>query len=252
MVEGGAVPIDMNLTVKTARFSLFTYPNTNTQTTAALLDLVNDDGHEFNQAYSVSDPGKFIPSEDGKTLVAVGDAQELVKSSNFFLLMNAFVNAGFPENRLGDDISVIEGYYGYWIGIPEPSRPGLNRQPAAGARPKVYSVPSKTLRLPWEKKPAGGKAPAVRSTVPAAVAKAEASQSATSEDVDPVALSLKFVRDTVKEGTMTRQVLAGRVFKDLAKDPNKNAIAGAIFKLTAEDYITAGYTLDGENVTRIA
>lgn len=249
MVEGGAVPVDQNLTVKQARFALYDYNGKAPQTCAALLALVNDDGQEFIQAYSVADPSRFIPSEDGKTLIARGEAQDLNKSSNFFILMTEFVNAGFPENRLGEDISVLDGYYGFWTGKPEPKRAGLNRPaPADGsvAREKVLSVPSKTLHLPWEKKLAG-KAPATKSTVPASVAKAQAA------DVDTVALAIDFVKKTIKDGeTMTRQALASRVFKDLAKDPNKNDVAGAIFKLTPEDYITAGYTLDGDNVTRIA
>ncbi len=253
MVEGGAVPVDQNLTVKSARFNLFDYQGKAPQTTAACLVLVNDEGQEFSQQYSVADPARFIPSEDGKTLVAVGEAQDLNKSSNFFILMNAFVNAAFPENRLGEDISVLDGYYGFWIGMPEPKRTGLNRPLAEGsvAREKVISVPSKTLRLPWEKKPAG-KAPATKSTVPAAVVKAQAAQVAPSGDVDATALALDFVGKTITEGSMTRQALAGRVFKDLAKDPNKNIVAGAIFKLTPEDYITGGFTLDGDNVTKIA
>ena len=151
MVEGGAIPVNQNLTLKEARFNLFDYQGKAPVTTACRLVLVSDSDEEYEQQYSVGNPDRFQPSEDGKTLVAVGEAVALNKSCNFAVLMDALVNAGFPENKLGADISALDGLYAYWIGVPEPSRAGIARtaeQEARGAR--VVLVPSQLHTLPGE------------------------------------------------------------------------------------------------------
>ena len=121
MVEGGAVPVDRNLTWEKCRFALFNYTKKDgtvvATTTAAEIHYKDDDGQESVQNYSVGDPERFIPSKDGKTIVAVGAAQALSKSSNFYLLMNNLISAGFPENRLDADISTLDGLYTFNIGF---------------------------------------------------------------------------------------------------------------------------------------
>lgn len=250
-VEGGAVPVDRNLTWKECRFNLFDYTRKDgtvvATTTAARITYQDDDGQEFVQQYSAGDPDRFIPSQDGKTLVPVGTAQVLSKSSNFFILMNALINAGFPENRLGEDISVLDGLYTYNIGLPEPKRAGLVRQAVEGARERVLSVPSQILRLPWEKKgkvaPARGKAAAV----PAADAGGEGE---TGDEITKKALD--FVSKHLgPSGVVTRQQLAVSIFKDLAKDPDKDAVATLIFKPEFAGALLAnGYKVDGEKISK--
>ncbi len=245
-VEGGAVPVDRNLTWKEVRFNLFDYTKKDgtvvATTTAARVNYVDDDGAEFEQQYSVSDPGRFIPSVDGKTLVAIGTATALSKSSNFSILMNALVNAGFPENKLVGDVSVLDGLQTYNIGFAEPKRTGLARVAAEGeaVRERVLSIPSQILKLPWEK----GKGKATASTKK--VAEAEEG------DEDVTEAAMKFVGSVISAGeTLTRQQLAVRLFKDLAKDPNKDAIASLIFKPEFQAALLAnGYTMSGEEITR--
>jgi len=244
MVEGGAVPVDRNLTWKECRFNLFEYKTKAGEvvaTTCALrINYVDDDGQDFEQQYSVSDPERFIPSQDGKTLVAVGSAEVLSKSSNFYVLMNALVNAGFPENRLEDDVSTLDGLITYNIGMPMPKRAGLaSAVPTESARERILSVPSQVIKLPWEK----GKGKAAP-----AKAKAPAEDEETSEDVNEAALA--FVTEAVEEiGTITRQQLATRLFKKEAKNPNKDAIATLLFKPEFQATLLAnGFTVDGEDV----
>lgn len=250
MVEGGAVPVEQNLLWKSARFALFDYGGKAPQTTAACITLVNDDGQEYIQYYSAADPARFVPSEDGKKLVAVGVAASLSKSSNFFLLMNALISAGFPENKLGEDISVLDGLYAFHIGLPEPKRAGLEKAaPADGsvARAKVLSVPSQIHRMPWEKAKAGAK-PAAAPKKAAAVAAAPAE----SEGEDINALAVAFVAKAIgDEGSITRQQLAVKVFKDLAKDPNRDAIASAVFAPEFQAALMgAGFKVSGETISK--
>ena len=252
-VEGGAVPVDRFLTWKECRFNLFEYTKKSGEvvatTTAARLKMVDDDGQEFEQQYSAADPERFVPSDDGKTLVAVGAAQALSKSSNFYLMMNALINAGFPENKLTGDISVLDGLETFNIGVPEPKRSGLVRVAAAEGEPtreRVISVPSQIRKLPWEKKGAKSAAPAAKGKTAAAKVETE---EAAGEDVIDTALAL--AAKVVAKGDATRQKIAAAAFRDLRGDPNKDAVATLIFKPEfAAALVANGYTVDGENVTK--
>ncbi len=254
-VEGGAVPVDRNLTWKECRFALFDYTRKSGEkvatTCAARITYVDDDGQEFVQHYSASDPERFVPSQDGKQLVAVGSAQALSKSSNFYILMNALINAGFPENRLSEDISALDGLYTYNIGLPEPKRVGLVREaPAEGvvARERVLSVPSQILRLPWEKK--GGKSAPVAAK--AAVKGKVVAEAEESSDEEVTAKALGLVESALESAeSVTRQKLAVKLFKDLAKDPDKDAVARLVFQPEFQAALLAnGYSVDGEVISR--
>ncbi len=99
MVAGGAVPVDKNMEIREARFVVFDYQGKGNPTVAARLLLVDDDGVEFTQHFSAADPKRFQPSQDGKSVVPLGAAEQLSNSSNFYVLLNNMVSAGFPENR---------------------------------------------------------------------------------------------------------------------------------------------------------
>lgn len=244
MVEGGAVPVDQNLLVKDAAFTLFDYQGKAPPTTAARLTLVSDDGVESIQHYSAADPTRFVPSQDGKSLVAVGVAVSLNKSSNFYVLMNNLVSAGFPENKLATDISVLGGLYAYWIGVPEPKRPGIPRTPEQLARgERIIPVPSVIHNLPWEKKATPAKA--VKTGAPAAPI-----AEAVSDDI--TAKAVEFIGKLVAEsGSVTRQEVAVRVFQDLATDPNRDALSAAIFApVTQGALVAAGFKVAGETISK--
>ena len=260
MIEGGAVPVDQNLSVKDAAFCLFDYQGKAPPTTAARLTLVSDDGVESIQHFSAADPTRFVPSQDGKSLVAIGAATSLAKSSNFYVLMNNLVSAGFPENKLATDISVLGGLYAYWIGVPEPKRPGLSRTPEQSARgERIIPVPSIIHNLPWEKKATPAKAAAAAkasATKPAgagAVAVAAAPAPAAEAVADDItAAAVDFIGKLVEEsGSITRQEVAVRVFQDLATDPNRDALSAAIFApATQGALVAAGYTVAGEAISK--
>ncbi len=249
-VEGGIVHVDKNLAWEKCRFVLVDYTKKDgtvvATTTAAEIAYKDDEGQEFVQDYSVGDPERFLPSSDGKTLIASGEAPALSKSSNFSLLMNALINAGFPENRLPEsgDISVLDGLYTYNIGLPEPKRAGLARPVVAAGettRERVISVPSQILRLPWEK----GKGKTKATQVPV-------TETGEDEGGDVSEKALAFVAAHLDgNGATTRQKLAVDVFKHLAKDPDKDAIAGLLFKPEFAAVLLAdGYTVAGENISK--
>jgi len=235
-VEGGAVPVDKNLLWKENRFALFDYTKkdgTVVATTMALrVTYVDDDGTEYVQHYSASDPERFLPSKDGKKMVPQGAAQIPTKSSNFYLLMNALINAGFPEDRIDDDISCLDGLKTFNIGMPEPKRVGLKREEAAeGARERVISVPSKIINLPWEK---GSKT-------------AAAGKKAPESDTDSSDEAMKIVANLLeKADSATRQNVATTAIR--AKKP---AVAKYVF---TDDFqvalLSGGYSIDGDTITK--
>jgi hypothetical protein len=108
-ILGGGVPSERNLTVKTAEFCYWNYNGQADATTALKVVFLDDDGAEYIQYYSAGSPDRFKPSSDGKSLEPVGDASKVSKNSNFFLFIESLVEAGFPENKLSDDISVLIG-----------------------------------------------------------------------------------------------------------------------------------------------
>ena len=255
-VEGGAVPVDKNLLWKEARFNQFDYTKKDGTIVASTLALrvkyVDDDGSEYEQQYSAGDLARFQPNpaDGGKTLIAVGTSASLSKSSNMYVLLNALINAGFPENRIPEDgnVSIFDGLYAHHIALPEPKRSGLARTAVAEGetvRERIISVPDVILRLPWEKK--GAKA----APKAAVKGKAVAAETEDEDEVDVSALAIDFVGKHLVDGETTRQKLAVAVFKDLAKDPNKDAIAGLIFKPEFMGALLAnGYAVDGEKISK--
>ena len=239
-VEGGAVPVDRNLLWKECRFAIFDYTRKDgtvvATTVSAKIDYQDDEGTEYTQHYSAGDPNRFQPSADGKTLEALTESANLSKSSNYYILMNALINAGFPENKLGDDISVLDGLYTHNIGIPEPKRSGLVREaPAEGARERVISVPDSIIKLPWEG--AKGKAaPAKKAEAPAA------EEEAGDAEADALAMVTEMLADADK---VTRQQVATKAIRS-----KNQPVAKLVFSPKFADVLTeAGFSLDGEDIT---
>lgn len=274
-VEGGAVPINMNLLWKECRFVVFDYDGKRPDkpTTAFRVVFVNDDGQEFTQHYSAASPDLFAPSDDGETPVAeypevgavgkflcpVKASQSLSKSSNFYILTSNTVGAGFPENRISDDASKFEGLYAYHIAIKQPKREGLaSSQPVEGGREPILSVPSQILRYPWDKKPAtvAGKAPVAAAAKPVAgkpAAKPAAKASGISEEV--IADCVEVINAVIdsKDGEASRQDVAGYCFqnKQLTANPAKrDQIVSALFSISARVLAEKGIILDGEKLTK--
>jgi len=258
-VEGGAIPQDKNLIILGSRFSLWDYQGKAKTTTAAKIDFKDDDGTEYTQYYSVGDPERFTPSEDGKTLVAVGTAASLSKSSNFVIFMTALVNAGFPENRVGEDISSLEGLKAYYIGQKPPTRAGLAQNaPVEGQKvyEKVILVPSVIIKLPWEKADRKLAGNAAGKALPKAEAETTTEESTEEEAISDVATAaVEFIGKVVKAegGSATRQKIAQAVFKDkeLAKNGTRDSVASAVFAPgTVTALKAAGFTVNGETISK--
>ena len=98
--EGGGLLDDVNATVKEARFEIFDYQGKGNAAPSARFTLSLEDGSEVSQNWSCGKATDWTPSEDGKTLVAIGRATSLNRQSNVALLLESIVNSGFPEDRI--------------------------------------------------------------------------------------------------------------------------------------------------------
>lgn len=244
-VEGAAVAPDGNYTVAESGAVVFDYGGKAPAATALRWKLVGDDGAEFVQHYSAGDPTRLAPSEDGKKLVPANESVKgLNKSTNAFVLLSNTVNAGFPENRVSDDVSIFVGMYAQFQQIPEPERKTLKRD---DTRQRVIPVPVKILRLPWEKKGAKTAVAAVAKKPAKAVEAAEAAEAAEEDSI--VAKTVQLVKELVdKKGSVTRKEAGIAVFK--LKDADRDKMAKFVYspELLAA-VMEAGLTVDGETIS---
>jgi len=148
-ITGGGVPSDRNLNIVSAEFTYWDYNGQTAAITALKVAYTDDDGAEYTQYYSAGSPDRLKPSSDGKSLESVGDANGLTSHSNCSIFLESLVEAGFPENKLADDISIINGLRIYSVAKEQPKRAGMKGKPGDT---KVVLVVSKIFKMPWDKK----------------------------------------------------------------------------------------------------
>lgn len=231
-VDALPIPIDGDFTWKDPSFCLFEYKKKTGEvvatTTAGRVTFVSADGTEYIQHYSAGDPSRVMPSEDGKSLVLVGDQAALNKSSNFFVLMKALEDAGLPEDFMGEDFSALDGMVTHNIGVQEPKRAGLERPaPAEGAaaRVRILPVPDEIKKMPGKGKVAAGK------------------KAAPAEDLVPELMAIigELVAET-PDG-VERKAVASAAIK-----AKKAQVATLAFKATEEQLAEYGYVLDDKGL----
>src|SRR3990167_6088446 len=130
-VEGGGVVSDVDVGLKEVAFVLWDYNGrAPVRNPAIMAKMVEDEGTEHVQYWSAGQSKDWMPSEDGKKLVAVGSGSGLNSGSNAGILLTSIVNAGFPEDKIGDDITVFQGMRCHVIRVPAPKR-GIVKEPRA-------------------------------------------------------------------------------------------------------------------------
>lgn len=190
------------------------------------------DGFEFKQVYSAGDLKHFVPSQDGRYAIPVGSQSGLNDSSNAIQYLAALVNAGFPEDRIANDVSVFEGVEGHLNQVPQKERKSLTKaDPTAKAR--TVLVVTQIHKLPWEKGKVSPIKPVAAMKAQAAAPVASPAPSTTEVPSNGVvAKSVETVMGILmsKGGTITKAAIAQEAFKVLAADPDRNAVVQAIYK----------------------
>ena len=233
MVEGGGLISDVDVTFAEVRFEMWDYngtvPVANPAIKAKLVEV--EGGAEFIQYWSAGQSKDWMASEDGKRLVSVGSGAGLNSGSNAGILITSIVNAGFPEDKIGDDISVFDGMKAHVIRQAAPKR---NIQKAPRADGRVYEdtvlVVSKVLQLPWEKK--GG---------------AASGTTTTSGDISEKVTGIVLEVLGANNGTLPKQQLVTKVFQHAKSDSDRNKIVQMVHK---DEFLKAGpWSYEGGVVT---
>jgi hypothetical protein len=240
-IEGSGLIDDCDAVVKEARFDMFDYNGT-ADPTPALKLVLDVAGDETEQYWSMGRSEDWIPSDDGKQLLKVGTANSIRLTSNGGIFLQTLVGVGFPAEKLGSDISVLDGLEAHFIQTPAPERKGVKKTPKQKEKEEKYGPPtilviSEILTLPWEKKAAGKpkgkakpagappKAAAKPAAKPAPKEEAEAAPDEMTEKATEVVMGI------LAEGEgLTKKELTPKIFKVMADDPDRNKVIQLTFK----------------------
>lgn len=244
MTEGGLLD-DFTATWTKVSFEMFDYQGKSQPAPALKVTMTMEDGETAEQYWSVGSSKDWIPSKDGKQLVAVGSATGLRKSSNAAILLLSLVNAGFPGEKIGNDASVFEGMVAHHVRVPAPKREGLGGPPRTDNQGRVREATiltvSEVKKLPWEAATGAADAKPKAARKPkAAAAKAEESESSGGGSDDVAAKATAFVMECLAEAGdsgVIKKDLPTMAFKKLAQDPDRNTIVQLVFK---DDFLNSG------------
>ena len=204
-----------------------------------MIDQGDDQAHE--QYYSAGDPSKFAPSPDGKALTSLtGSATGLNASTNALAFLTSLVNAGFPEDKIGNDVSIFDGTVVHVNQVAQPKRAGLKDQ----KRGKTYLLVTKIVRLPWEAAPASAKpregrprrdrpAPCQRAPAAARTCRRSRRPGATpaTTAISPPKPATPCSTSSPRRGARSRRrKLPTEAFRTLGSDPDRNAVVTLVFQ----------------------
>jgi hypothetical protein len=191
--------------------------------------VVSDEiGEEIENYYSAGVLEYFEPSEDGKRAIPVSSSSTLRSNCNFAFFMASIVNAGYPEDKLSDDLSVFEGLKCHMVRVPGPRRSGLGESKPVLIVEKIHEP------YPWD----GAKKPKAKSN--AKPSKENSGADLTDETSGVIMEILAEAEEPVKKTSLFKVML-----KKLAENGNPNK--KQMIKLAADNaFLEAGdWEFDG-------
>lgn len=227
---GGGLLDDADVAIKSAEFRHFTYPGSDKTTTALVLNLEDAEGKLHEQPYSVGDPDKFAPSDDGGKVLLTGTAAAINAKSNFAQFVTSLINAGVSVTLLQtDNIRVIEGMRIHVNAVAQKDKDGKIVKNAKGFDRTVL-LASKLISLPGEAPKAAPKAAGKKAAgAPAAATTSAPAASAASPEVADKAVRYITLVATAQGGEVPRSKVSALVFQKAMQD--KDADKGALPKL---------------------
>ena len=228
-VEGGGLIDDVDVVFKECVFDMFDYNGKVVPGVPSLKITMGMENEEAVQYYSVGSSNDWIPSEDGSQLVAVGKASNIRMTTNGGIFLKALIDAGFPVDKLGDDITILTGLQAHVIRVPAPKRPGLEKKKRDDGKnyEETILIVSEITSLPWEKsKPKG--APKTKAAPKGKVApKAKTKEDPESDVNDAAVAAVLAILES--EGTITKKELPSKIFQTEKDNPDRNSIVKAVF-----------------------
>lgn len=255
-VEGGGLLDDVDVTFKQVRVKSWDYNGKVPAPVPALELTMEVEGVEGDQVqyYSIGKGTDWQPSEDGHSVVAVGKATGITSSSNAAIFIKSMVDAGFPSNKIEDDVRCFEGLKAHMTRIPAPKR-GVTPTPREDGKQfdsTILTVGS-IISLPWENK---GKATAPKgkpTTSPSPAGKTAATKTTASapvssdEDIDTVCTEVLIGVLTEKGEPISKAQIPGLVLPKVKDRKDRNKIVSRVF---AEDFLQNGpWTYEGGKVS---
>jgi len=226
--EGTGLLNDVDAEWKECKFVMWDYNKRIREEVPALMVALQTDDELVEQYWSAGNAKDWVPSSDGKRLLPIGLATTINKASNMAHLMGSLVEAGFPRDKIQDDISVFEGMLTHMIRIPAPKRPGLKKAPRADGREyeETILVVDSIKKMPWEAEEK-------------AAAKGKKGPPKGAREGDPVyEKAVETVGKILKEhGPVDKKQLASLAFNELKTDADRNAIVQLVYK---DDFLQGG------------
>jgi hypothetical protein len=225
-VHGGGLPPEGDYDITNAMFAMWDYNGQVQPAVPALaVEFTNPDKQAATQYYSAGDFRNWEPAADGKRLAKKGSALSINDATNCAVFITSLVNAGYSEDKLGNDITSIIGLNVSIIhGVTKERE--IRGQKQVG---KLIAVVGKIHKFPGEQpKAAKGKA--------AAATKANGQQ----DDATAVAAKALTVLQTVLSeagGTLDKKSITAKVFQKMpATDLDRGAVLNLIVK---DDFLTS-------------
>lgn len=156
-------------------------------------------GETYENWWSAGGSQFYEPSADGKQLKAKSTATGIRQNSNVGIFFESLANCGYPPDRMGEDISVLDGIQAHFLRVPEPDRKGLKRPVAEPGREKTVLTFTKIIKMPWET----GKKAASKGKAPAAA------DGLDEEVVNMILTSLADNHEGVAKKELIKQVVSG-------------------------------------------
>jgi hypothetical protein len=213
----------------------------------AYITLRNDEGTEFPQFYSVGDPARYTIAKDGSEI----EKGDLKTNCNYYQLLKALVNAGYPEDKLREESKIAPlfvGMYAKWD--QETEKRGDSSQ---------LVLPLELHQFPWGPAVQGAPvAPAVEGgeaqtiTVGDTAVMETSPQAADDESViaKVVEAANAMLDDPETKGARKRDDLSMFIFNTRDKDEKMEMMGAVMNAATAEALTEAGITLDGEELSK--
>lgn len=222
-------------TVVEASFAIFDYDGkADPAPTAELVIQPEEGGEPVKQNWSVGKATDWMPSEDGKRLIAIGKANSINTSSNLALFITSLVNAGYPED-IGDDLGVLVGLEAEFTRVAAPKRPGLPTK--EGEREKQVLIITEIYALPGEKKAAKGKAAAKPAAGKAGTKPTTTAATEETDSAEDQAMALVLEILTEKGEAVKKQQLSTLLFQKLKGNPEMKAIMQVAY---SDDFLNSG------------
>lgn len=224
---------DINVEFTKAVFAETAYAD-GTETFAFIANLTDlDDGGEHEQLWSMGAISSWSASDDGLDAIPTKDGGTIKKTSNFGMLMQSLVDAGFPEDKIENAGSLV----GLRVHLAAKAIKDNNGE-------RTVPVVGKILSLPWEKKKSTGAAKVKPNTSTAAAAApvAAPTPAALSDEVKSLVDMAVMAVVVGSEGELEKKKLNAKVMKLIQSDTETypKARHGAIMAAVAKDDVLRG------------